>query len=79
MNTVFPSEMTGEMMKRAESQAQDGGPPKLERSNIPAQRFGSEADMGAAILNLTSKGGAYLNGNVTVVDGGRLCNLPATY
>ena len=40
---------------------------------------GDEQDMAAAILYLAGVGGKYLNGNVIVVDGGRLGVQPAVY
>lgn len=46
---------------------------------IPAGRAGKEEDIGGAILYLASKAGAYLNGTVLVVDGGRLGTLVSTY
>jgi NAD(P)-dependent dehydrogenase (short-subunit alcohol dehydrogenase family) len=46
---------------------------------IPEQRAGDTKDMAGAILFLTSRAGAYINGNVLLTDGGRLSILPATY
>lgn len=46
---------------------------------IPAERVGTEEDMAGAILFLASRAGAYLNGNVLVMDGGRLSVNPSTY
>ena len=46
---------------------------------IPEQRVGDVKDMAGAILFLTSRAGSYINGNVLIVDGGRLSVLPATY
>lgn len=51
----------------------------LPQSIVPLQRAGTEEDMAGAILFLTSRAGAYLNGNVVVTDGGRLSVLPSTY
>jgi NAD(P)-dependent dehydrogenase (short-subunit alcohol dehydrogenase family) len=67
--TVFPSELAAFLIG-------DGTFPK---SKIPLERSGIEEDMAGAILFLTSKAGAYCNGNILVIDGGRLCNFPSTY
>ena len=68
-NAVYPSEMAMGLVG-------DGVFPK---SKIPLQRAGTPEDMAGCILFLTSRGGAYLNGNVLVSDGGRLSVHPATY
>lgn len=67
--TVFPSELAADIIG-------DGVFPK---ETIPAERIGSPEDMAGSILYLTSRAGAYCNGNVVVIDGGRLSLLPATY
>ena len=69
MIVVYPSEMTAGML------TQD----KWPRDFIPEQRAGDIKDMAGALLFLTSRAGAYINGNVLVTDGGRLSILPATY
>lgn len=51
----------------------------LPKAMVPAQRAGTIEDMAGTILYLTSRAGAYLNGNVVVTDGGRLSVVPATY
>jgi hypothetical protein len=38
---------------------------------IPAGRVGNEEDVAGAVLYMASRAGAYLNGSVIVVDGGR--------
>lgn len=49
------------------------------KSKLPAQRAGTNEDMAGVVLFLTSRAGAYCNGNVLVTDGGRLSVMPATY
>jgi len=49
------------------------------KNKIPLQRVGSEEDMAGCILFLTSKAGAYVDGNVLLIDGGRLSNFPSSY
>jgi NAD(P)-dependent dehydrogenase (short-subunit alcohol dehydrogenase family) len=48
-------------------------------SLVPLKRTGNQDDMGGLILYLASRAGAYVNGNVTVVDGGRLSFFCSTY
>ena len=66
---VYPSEMAAPIIG-------DGIFPK---EKIPAERSGTEEDMAGCILYMTSRAGAYCNGNVIVTDGGRLSVMPATY
>ncbi|KAG9900976.1 NAD(P)-binding protein, partial [Aureobasidium melanogenum] len=63
----FPSDMTA------------GDKDSFPVSQIPASRSGSYEDMASMILFLVGKSGAYHNGNVQVIDGGRLSMMPATY
>jgi NAD(P)-dependent dehydrogenase (short-subunit alcohol dehydrogenase family) len=78
MNTdfwiVYPSELASPAIE-----AMSDGTGKLPLSTVPLQRAGKEEDMAATVLFLTSRGGAYLNGQVLLTDGGRLSVLPSTY
>ncbi|KAI9764253.1 MAG: hypothetical protein M1835_007608 [Candelina submexicana] len=65
---LYPSEMTTSLIR-----------PTVSKETIPAERLGTEEDMAGTILYLTSKAGAYCNGNVLITDGGRLCITPASY
>ncbi|GAB7364032.1 hypothetical protein MBLNU230_g4589t1 [Neophaeotheca triangularis] len=83
---LYPSEMTQGSVSQMEK---FGGVPghdgvfgdaavmPVERS--PAGRTGSEQDFAGVVLFMASRAGAYLNGETTVTDGGRLAQLPATY
>jgi NAD(P)-dependent dehydrogenase (short-subunit alcohol dehydrogenase family) len=51
----------------------------LDTSIVPTGRMGDRLDMAGTILYLVSRAGAYCNGNVMVVDGGRLGLFPSTY
>lgn len=53
--------------------------PALTQSAVPLERAGTIEDMAGVILFLTSRAGAYLNGNIVVTDGGRLGVLHGTY
>lgn len=46
---------------------------------VPAGTPGLFSDMAGLILFMVGKSGAYHNGNVQVIDGGRLSVMPATY
>ncbi|KAF2083342.1 NAD(P)-binding protein [Saccharata proteae CBS 121410] len=70
---VFPSEMTDPFLRET-SEAELAG-----KMKIPEKRLGSEEDAAGTILWLASRAGAYCNGNVVVLDGGRLSQQPATY
>lgn len=48
-------------------------------SAIPLAKRGSEEDMAGTILWIASRAGADLDGNLVVLDGGRLSAFPATY
>lgn len=52
---------------------------RFPKSLVPLERAGTEEDMAGTILYLTSRAGAYINGNVIVTDGGRLSVIPSTY
>jgi NAD(P)-dependent dehydrogenase (short-subunit alcohol dehydrogenase family) len=67
---IFPSDITGGIF---------GNMATFDASMIPAERPGKEEDVVGTILWMASKAGAYLNGSVIVVDGGRLSTLVSTY
>ncbi|KAJ6070468.1 hypothetical protein N7467_011787 [Penicillium canescens] len=72
---IFPSEMTAaNFANKSEEPTQ-----VFPTSVIPEQRMGDEQDLSGAILFLASRAGAYCNGNVLVIDGGRLSVTPASY
>lgn len=59
-------------------QSGESGDTVVPKEMVPLQRMGDDQDMGGAILYLASRAGAYCNGNVLIVDGGRLGNFPST-
>jgi hypothetical protein len=67
MISVFYSEMTA------------GMPDVYSYNQVPLHRPGNFNEVAATILSIVGKGGAYLNGHVQIVDGGRLSMMPATY
>jgi len=72
---IFPSDLAGGTMNMLGV----GGRCVLEQAFVPAERPGNEEDIAGTILYMVSKAGAYLNGSVVVVDGGRLGTLTSTY
>jgi NAD(P)-dependent dehydrogenase (short-subunit alcohol dehydrogenase family) len=72
---IFPSELTTEIIGSLDP----AGKGWVEQSVVPAERLGKEEDIAGAILYMAGKAGAYLNGSVVVVDGGRLSTLTSTY
>jgi NAD(P)-dependent dehydrogenase (short-subunit alcohol dehydrogenase family) len=72
---IFPSDLASGII----SNLGQGPGGTVDHSFIPAQRPGNEEDIAGAVLYLVSNAGAYLNGSVLVVDGGRLATLPSTY
>ncbi|KAI0930778.1 hypothetical protein AcV7_004870 [Taiwanofungus camphoratus] len=64
---LFPSEMTDGMVA-----------PSTFLQTIPLQRMGGIDDIGGLVLFLASKAGAYIDGAVHLLDGGRLLSLPST-
>lgn len=72
---IFPSDITTGIIGSLDP-GQSGS---VNGSMIPAERTGSEKDLAGAVLWMAGLAGAYLNGSVVVVDGGRLGMLPSTY
>ena len=75
---MFPSPPAMPMMKRF-AKWSETEPEKLDKYFIPEQRFGTDEDIAGTVLYLASRAGAYNNGNVNVLDGGLIGQMPATY
>lgn len=74
---MFPSEMTdGHSAFLNNDPSKEGG---VSKQVCPLERAGSEDDIAGTALFMMSKAGGYLSGNITVVDGGRMGEMPATY
>ncbi|ROT42504.1 short chain dehydrogenase [Sodiomyces alkalinus F11] len=71
---LFPSEMAAPIVKMY-TENDD----KIPKNMVPMQRMGDEQDMAGVLLYLASRAGAYCNGAVILVDGGRLGNFPSTW
>ncbi|KAJ7637558.1 hypothetical protein DFH06DRAFT_1218460 [Mycena polygramma] len=70
---VFPSEMTSGLFPGV------GLGPATFIDSVPLKRAGTEEEMAGAILFLASRSGAYVNGAVWLVDGGRVGSVPSSY
>ncbi|PYH90424.1 short chain dehydrogenase/reductase family [Aspergillus ellipticus CBS 707.79] len=73
---LYLSEMSSDSFGDGDLGVSDGSFPK---ELVPLTRAGSEQEIAGIILWMASASGAYLNGNITVTDGGRLSTLPCTY
>jgi NAD(P)-dependent dehydrogenase (short-subunit alcohol dehydrogenase family) len=78
---VFPSDLSEAIFKpyiidKTKTLFEEG---VFSRSYQPAERAGTDEDMGGTILYMASRAGAFLNGSVMLVDGGKLATMPATY
>ncbi|EKM49760.1 uncharacterized protein PHACADRAFT_265412 [Phanerochaete carnosa HHB-10118-sp] len=65
---IFPSEMSDGLVSE-----------DAMKLAVPLGRQGDINDMGGLILYLASRAGAYINGSVQLIDGGRLSLFPSTY
>jgi len=55
-----------------------GGLIPVDKGVVPLGRMGDVEDMAGQILYLASKAGSYCNGNIILIDGGRLTTFPGT-
>ena len=72
---VYPSDLAAPIIGDRDA-TKEGA---FDKTQIPVGRAGSEVDMAGTILFMTSRAGAYCNGNVVISDGGRLSVMTATY
>ncbi|KAK4454115.1 Rhamnolipids biosynthesis 3-oxoacyl-reductase [Podospora aff. communis PSN243] len=75
---LFPSEMAAPIVAAAGGSMVGGATIPIDKAHVPLGRMGDEIDMAGQILYLASRAGAYCNGNIIVVDGGRLGTFPGT-
>ncbi|KAL4866309.1 hypothetical protein BDV12DRAFT_210584 [Aspergillus spectabilis] len=74
---LYHSEMSAdENFEQGDKGVSDGS---FDKGKIPMTRAGGEEDIAGLILWMAGGSGGYLNGNITVTDGGRLSVLPTAY
>ncbi|KAJ6439696.1 short chain dehydrogenase [Purpureocillium lavendulum] len=73
---IFPSEMTDSVIKSFKD-GSTGQYIDVPESVVPLGRLGATTDMAGTVLYLASGAGAYCNGAVIVLDGGRLGTFPS--
>lgn len=76
---MFPSEMSAPIVQAAGGDIKCSGDLiPVDKGMVPLGRMGDAEDMAGQILYLASKAGSYCNGNIILVDGGRLTTFPTT-
>ncbi|KAL5343083.1 hypothetical protein BJX70DRAFT_408758 [Aspergillus crustosus] len=74
---LYLSEMTtGQNFEEGDRGVSDGS---FDKGWIPMTRAGGEEDIAGLILWMAGASGGFLNGNITVMDGGRLSVLQSCY
>lgn len=73
---IYLSEMSTPNFEEGDKGISDGS---FKKDFIPLTRAGGEEDIAGLILYMASAAGGYLNGNITISDGGRLNTAVATY
>lgn len=77
---LFPSELAAGLIAQGGDTGKDPTDEGAYGTDfIPAQRLGKTDDMVGTMLYMASAAGAYLNGNIQVIDGGRVGILNGTY
>jgi NAD(P)-dependent dehydrogenase (short-subunit alcohol dehydrogenase family) len=72
---VFPSELASGLIGDRNPGAESYDDPRF----IPTRRFGGDEEMAGTLLYLASRAGAYCNGSVLMMDGGRLGVMRSSY
>ncbi|CAJ2509710.1 Uu.00g056100.m01.CDS01 [Anthostomella pinea] len=72
---LFPSELAAGLIASRDPSKEGAD----ELRFIPARRFGGDEEMAGTTLYLASRAGAYCNGLILVMDGGKLASMPSEY
>lgn len=72
---LFPSDISARLMEGKDATREGAFPATF----IPNQKAGDEEDMGGTVLYMVSRAGAYLNGSIVLLDGGRCGVLNTSY
>ncbi|KAK7902347.1 hypothetical protein LTR67_001992 [Exophiala xenobiotica] len=78
-NSICPGLYVTEMTEFFAEGKNLAAPGSLSKDYIPMTRSGGVEDISGAVLFLTSRAGAFVNGNVLISDGGQLAIEPASY
>lgn len=74
---LYPSEMTENYAwMQSDNPRMEGS---LKKDLCPLERTGTEEEIGGLALFMTSRAGAYMNGNIQLTDGGRIAVIQSTY
>lgn len=72
---MFPTELAAGLIASRDPSQEGPENPMF----IPAQRWGGNEEMAGTLLYLASRAGAYCNGSIVPMDGGRMSVMPASY
>ncbi|EMC92966.1 hypothetical protein BAUCODRAFT_37877 [Baudoinia panamericana UAMH 10762] len=76
---LFPSDLAAGLIKNLSSEHDATEKGAVSKSFIPEERLGKPEDVAGTVLYLASPAAAYMHGNITVLDGGRVNMLPGSY